>query len=403
MQNFHYVLNIIYYITGLYLFIYSLYWCLLAITSLFYSPKRKLSRNENDNISIDKLLILFPAYQPNFRLIEAVKAAKKLHSNTEITEILVLLQDDVNNVKNHLYDLDVNIIEKSFKDTIGNPYHEALRFCAEEAIAKEASHILLLDKDNIIYDDFIDMIEIYGDTKADVWQGKRIALNMNSNPAIYDGLSEKLNDSLLREAKSTLGLPPELSGSALLFKINAFFSATKNLDSRAPGMDKNLLIQLLLDDKKISYVPTAIVLEEKTENNEVIKTQRMRWFGNQYFNAFYWGKALLLKSKTSTIDYLITLYRPPRSLQIVILPILMMFELLFSTQYLLTTSTLLTYLGILIFILKENIWLNALKIASSIPEIAFNNVKSAIRGSSKSQQGKFIATERIINDQKSAA
>jgi len=199
------------------------------------------------------------------------------------------------------------------------------------------------------------------------------------------------------------GLPPELSGSALLFKIEAFNIATRNLDARAPGMDKNLLIQLLLANKKISYVPDAQVLEEKTDNNEVIKKQRIRWFGNQYFNAFYWGKALLLKGKPATLDYAITLYRPPRSIQMVILPILASLEITFNINYIFALSTILTFTGILVFLVKEKIWQEAFKIAFTLPRMAFDNLKSALKGSSKKQQGKFISTERIASNKKDAA
>lgn len=387
---------------GTYFLFYSFYWSYLSILSIFYQTNQKLKNDKDTNLKINKLLILFPAYQPNLRLIEAVTAAKNVYTNHEI-EILVILQDDIENIKDKLDALEVSIIEKTFKHTKGNPYHEVLRFSANEAKHREASHILLLDKDNIVAENFIEIIENFGNNKADVWQGKRVAINSSTKSSIYDGISEKLNDALLREAKQTMGLPPELSGSALLFKTDAFYEATINLDTRAPGMDKNLLIQLLLLDKKISYVPSAIVSEEKTDSNEVIKKQRMRWFGNQYFNAFYWGKALLLKGKIATIDYCITLYRPPRSIQMVILPILTIFEFILPFYYLFTVSTLFTYTAIFIFILKENIWLESIKIASTLPKIALNNLQSALKGSAKNQQGKFISTKRETTNNDRAA
>ncbi len=391
-----------YYLVGAYLLFYSFYLFYLSVLSALFSTRPNPTAVVKE-WKMEKLLILFPAYQPNSQLIEAVKAAKNINCDGREVEILVLLQNDIYGIKYLLDKFDMTIIEKSFKDAKGNPYHEALRFCAKEATKRDASHILLLDKDNIANPDFIQNIKLYGNKTADIWQGKRTAINSETKSAVYDGISEKLNDALLREAKQVQGLPPELSGSALLFKIEAFNIATRNLDARAPGMDKNLLIQLLLANKKISYVPDAQVLEEKTDNNEVIKKQRIRWFGNQYFNAFYWGKALLLKGKPATLDYAITLYRPPRSIQMVILPILASLEITFNINYIFALSTILTFTGILVFLVKEKIWQEAFKIAFTLPRMAFDNLKSALKGSSKKQQGKFISTERIASNKKDAA
>ena len=396
------ILISIYYLVGAYLLFYSFYWCYLSVLSTLFSPTPN-SKKVLDKWQMEKLLILFPAYQPNFQLVEAVKAAKGIDCDDSKVEILVLLQHDTYDIKRLLNNLGVSIIEKSFKDVKGNPYHEALRFCAQEAIKRDASHILLLDKDNIASPGFIQNIKLYGDITADVWQGKRTAINSETKAAVYDGISEKLNDALLREAKQVQGLPPELSGSALLFKTDAFNIATHHLDARAPGMDKNLLIQLLLSNKRISYVPTAQVSEEKTDDNEVIKKQRMRWFGNQYFNAFYWGKALLLKGKMATVDYAITLYRPPRSIQMVILPLLACLEFIININHIFTLSTILTFIGILVFLVKEGIWREAFKIAFTLPKMALDNLKSALKGSAKKQQGKFISTERSATSRKDAA
>ncbi|UZR98020.1 glycosyltransferase [Chondrinema litorale] len=394
-MDFLVILRIIYYSIGLYFLFYSFYWFFLSIMGMIYSKSKRIKNN--DYIKIDNLVILFPAYKPDLKLLEAVKAAKAI-KNIPKAEILIILQEDVNNIKELLLEEEITIVEKNFKNVNGNPYHEVLRFSASVCKELNASHILLLDKDNIANNDFINQIFSFGNPNADVWQGKRKALNQENNWATYDSFSEKLNDMLLREAKQALDLPPELSGSAILFKTEVFENAVNNLDSRAPGMDKNLLIQLLLSNKIISYVPEAIVWEEKTASSEVLQTQRIRWFGNQYFNALYWGIALLKKQKPACLDYLITLYRPPRSIQIVLLPILMILELLtFKFIEIFSYSFLFTIGGILLFLIKENAWSSAYSIAQKLPIMAFRNLKSAANGVSKKQQGKFISTERRLN------
>ncbi len=398
-----YTLLVIYYLLGGYVLFYSLYWCYLSIFSTIYHFYNTHNlHKKKSKLHIEKLLIIFPAYEPNRQLLKAIEAAQKM--NTEIpVQIMVLLQKDTYQIKEHLQKLDIHLIEKSFLSAKGNPYHEALRVCATQAIQFNASHVLLLDKDNICEQNFMSNIIKFGNTSADVWQGKRIGIKQKSSAAIYDTISEKINDALLREAKQIQKLPPELSGSAIVFKTEAFHTATNKLDHRAPGMDKNLLIQLLLANKKIDYVPQAIVAEEKTEDEKILKTQRMRWFGNQYFNAFYWGLNLIKKGKFATIDYCITLYRPPRSIQLVLLPILSAIELIFSLGLLFTLSWWFTVLGIVIFIAKEKLWKSVFSIFIFLPKVAINNLVSAIKGSSKKQQGKFLATERTLNDIDKAA
>ncbi|MBT28914.1 MAG: hypothetical protein CMO01_04560 [Thalassobius sp.] len=394
-MNFLLILRVIYYSIGLYFLFYSFYWLFLSILGTIYS---KTKRIKNDNlIEIKNLIILFPAYKPDLKLLEAVRASKAIKNHSK-AKILVILQEDVNNIKEMLLSEGVTIIEKSFKNVQGNPYHEVLRFSSTICKAKNASHILLLDKDNIADCEFINNIISFGNPLADVWQGKRKALNQENNWSTYDSFSEKLNDMLLREAKQALKLPPELSGSAILFTSEIFDHAVNNLDTRAPGMDKNLLIQLLLSNRIISYVPEAIVWEEKTASAEVLQTQRIRWFGNQYFNALYWGKALLKKQTSASLDYLITLYRPPRSIQIVLLPIVMVLELLIIKSLgIFSYSFLFTVGGIVVFLLKENAWKSAFILAEKLPLMALRNFKSAANGVSKKQQGKFISTERSLN------
>ena len=104
------------------------------------------------------------------------------------------------------------------------------------------------------------------------------------------------------------------------------------------------------------------------------------------------------KQTSASLDYLITLYRPPRSIQIVLLPIVMVLELLIIKSLgIFSYSFLFTVGGIVVFLLKENAWKSAFILAEKLPLMALRNFKSAANGVSKKQQGKFISTERSLN------
>ena len=50
---------------------------------------------------------------------------------------------------------------------------------------------------------------------------------------------------MMRASRSILKAPIELSGSGFIAEFELLSGAIHNLDAKAPGMDKNLLIQLL--------------------------------------------------------------------------------------------------------------------------------------------------------------
>lgn len=147
---------------------------------------------------------------------------------------------------------------------------------------------------------------------VDVAISRRKSYSKDTSTSLFDGMSERLNDYMFRRSKSMLGFHPELSGSGMLMDTNLFTQAVIKLDRKSPGMDKQLLIRMMLEksDLKISYDEDAIVLDEKTEDSEAFNRQRMRWFGNQYYCAYTFGRKLLLSRKLSFVDYGISLWRP---------------------------------------------------------------------------------------------
>ncbi len=402
-------LNIILYFVGIYFLAYSLYWLGSVLICYFVKEKEIISKSIQEP---KDLWVVLPAYNPNRHLLKVVESIKNANTSHRVW-VYILLQDNLNlnpNVFNQYGDIFVE--EKSFKDSKGNPYHNALQYIVNRLKVLElkngmdCSHIVLLDKDNVVDKQFF--VNQIAKVKAgyDLVQGQRRSFKSSSISQAYDTISEGLNDLMFRICKAKLEWPIEISGSGFICKKEIFANAVNQFDKRSPGMDKNLMIQLLRQNKRIkmTYEPNAFVWDEKTSNLEDLKKQRSRWFGNQYFNAYYYTlpliKTAFIFRKISVIDYAITLCRPPRSFQLFLLPIFALIEFIyyvFFNRFYLSFPLFIVGFGFLLMAVTLSLhylkaWGNAGKILFTIPKITFNNLLSIKSGISKKNQGKFVNT-----------
>lgn len=383
------------FIAGTFLF-YSFYFAFFSVAGSI--PLRIKKGNLAKGYFEKNTVVVFPAYNPNQRLIESVKAALQL---PEKPLIFVLLQKAAPEIRQQLAILPgVFMLEKDFSQTTGNSYHAALRYLSswvKERCQKEGyqlRHLLLLDKDNLVAPDFLASVQQHGRKEFTIWQGQRRPIGSpNNHWAKADALSELLNDCLMRQGKNALGLSAELSGSAVVFPFPAFERAVCQLDKRAPGMDKNLLIQLLKDKNKVQFLPQAYVSEEKTEKASSYGMQRSRWFGNQYFNAWHYSIGLWKLKTIHAADYALSLWRLPRMVQIALSPLLALAEIAVQQQAGLWCAALgLNIAGVVFFLSGTKKWPQFLGILCLLPKLTLSNLKSIWQF--KYTLGRFVHTPR---------
>jgi len=192
-------------------------------------------------------------------------------------------------------------------------------------------------------------------------------LSVNNAVAFFDNTTEALNDSMFRKAKQNVGLMIEISGSGALIETELFIQAINSLDPKAPGFDKNFMVQLLSHkrDVRTIYWPASELFEEKTSAMDAHNPQRLRWFGEQYYNALYHAKTLLKAAhtyrRTAALDYLVTLWRPPRSVQVVAVPVAAVMEVTWFFYFgawpvyfpIFTVSAVVLALAIIIFLVSQ--------------------------------------------------
>ncbi|NQZ78814.1 MAG: glycosyltransferase [Ekhidna sp.] len=273
--------------------------------------------------SLPTIKVLLPAYKPDQTFLKVLASLYKAKKDYPVDVFILFQEADADIVKESTkYGFDY--VERQFSHLPGNSYRHALQFICEEHLDENSSeYTLILDKDNIMDEGFFDQLARVSLQEYHLVQGVRKPIEISEGIQLFDAISERYNDLMLRKGKLQLGGVLEISGSAAVIKTELFKHAIMQMDEKAPGYDKNFMVKLLAYPTKLKtqFCDQLIVREEKTAEIENYQAQRLRWFGEQYFNAFFNAKSLLntafLKGKFRSLDYLITLIRPPRSLQLV--------------------------------------------------------------------------------------
>lgn len=396
-------------IPGLYLLFYSAYWLYSIIAGISFKAQKPVFSNQ----TLPEILVVLPAYKPGNIFLEVLK---KLNSAIEgqSMKVMVLLQEARPEIVEGVKDYESFFIyEQSFSHHEGNSYHHALQFITKSiGVLKEngltnPSHVMILDKDNLIDEKFFKLLNADLLQRYDIIQSRRVPLNAEGHIAFFDNVSEQLNDIMFRAAKAQHKSLIEISGSGALIRTRHFIHGIDNLDPKAPGYDKNFMVQMLCNEDQITstYLPFLKVYEEKTTEQTAYNPQRVRWFGEQYYNALYSGKALfsaaITKKSWAPLDYLISLWRPPRSVQVMSLPLLASIELIYffitrswiAGWAVFTPSLLMTGLSILVFLKHIGQLIKGLQNLLHLPALAWSNFFNAIQSVKKENQGKFIHTE----------
>ena len=364
----------------------------LVLAGMTYKTK------EGKVSQLPTIKLLLPAYKPDqtfLKVLESVKKAKKHHP----VDVFILFQEADEEIVKASMKYNFDFIEKAFGQLPGNSYRHALNYLCNEHL-DEFSHkyTLILDKDNIMDEDFFDNLAKASICEYHIVQGVRKPLKTTEGIQLFDAISERYNDLMLRKGKLRLGGTLEISGSAAVIKTNLFKYAIRKMDEKAPGYDKNFMVKLLTSPLKLRtrFNDQLIVREEKTAEIENYQAQRLRWFGEQYFNAYYNSKPLMqaafIKGKFRSLDYWLTLVRPPRSLQLVTSALLLVIDatdLHFSYLSLPFLINALSFAMVALPIMKVD---QIKQLVLGLNKVVFSNVITSMTCLKKKYQNTFIHT-----------
>ena len=421
------IVKIVVLIPAVYLTFYSFYWLVTTLLGLTYRPRRPdllnilmgvmraPQRPDEENMTNPEMLLILPAYKPSKIFLKVLASLEQAIGQRNI-KVYVLLQEAEPHFHEQVAAYGFIVEEQQFSHRPGNSYHHALHHIVDrlQAWQREGTldprFVMLVDKDNLLSSDFFTHITVQDYQRYDVLQAKRSSINAEGDVSFFDTISEGLNDTMFRSAKSRIRGTIEISGSGALIKTELFIETISRLDSKAPGYDKNFMVQVLSASYAVptTYLPYVQLYEEKTADMESHNPQRVRWFAEQYYNAFYSAgqllRAFVRHRRFSALEYLLLLWRPPRSLQIMLVPMLGAVELVaygwqgfwwLGFPYL-VSSTVALGVAALLFLIREGLLLSSFRHALALPRLALNNALNAGNSMQKENHGTFIHTDHKL-------
>ena len=265
------LINLLFWILGIYLFINCVYLAFFAIAGLFALPKSKKTA-----ATFKKIAVLFPTYQENIVIVESVKTAVK-HPYRGFFEVVVIADGLLPETIVTLKDLGARVIEVFFvKSTKG----KAMQYTMNQLENEGFEIAVVLDVDNVMGEDCLNYINSAFEQGQKVVQTHRTAKNMDSSFAFLDACNEEVNNHIYRKGQAVLGLSAALIGSGMAFDFNYFRTLLNNIGETV-GEDKQLDFMIANDKIGVAYLHDVYVYDEKVENAKVFTKQRTRWIASQ--------------------------------------------------------------------------------------------------------------------------
>lgn len=370
---------------------YTTYMFVLVLFGMFNRSDR------SGDSELPSIKILLPAYKPDEVFMKVLAQLKRVTNGLPV-EVFILFQYADLKYCQRAGKLGFEYEIKAFDHLKGNSYQHALKYLTEHHLPEASSdYVMILDKDNLMAADFFEELKKIDLSGFDLVQSVRRPLEVGNGLQIFDALSERFNDLMLRAGKCLWGAPVELSGSAALIKTEIFKRCIDQLDPLAPGFDKNFMVNLLTGYRslKTTFSDQLVVFEEKTASDENYNAQRLRWFGEQYYNAFYKAGKLLtaaLKGNLKCLDYWVSLTRPPRVVLFVMSFVLAAVDLWDGQPSLLSLAFVMNYLT---FLMVAFPYLDRIKTSDLVRggwKVLRSNVIRSMISLNKKHLGTFIHT-----------
>lgn len=250
----------------------SLYSFILSFAGLFYTNK-PLPISDFKR----KIAVLIPAYKEDQVIVGVAESASKQIYPSDKFDVVIIADSLKTTTLDKLRALPIKLVEVSFeKSTKVKALNRAM-----QTIGNSYDCALILDADNVMEDNFLEKMNSYFAAGHRAVQGQRSAKNKNTQMAILDGLSERINNFVYRQGSVVVGLSSSLIGSGMIFEYSTLRDILLPLDSIG-GFDRELELNLIKRGIKIHYAKDSITYDEKVASTEVFEKQRTRWLSSQF-------------------------------------------------------------------------------------------------------------------------
>ena len=287
-----------------------------AIISLFYDKEDHIAIHAAElSNRMAKFLILFPAYQEDRVIINAVEQFLLQKYPKDLYTVAVISDHMQSETNELLRKLPITLLTPTFEKS---SKAKAMQYAISE-VHGEFDNVVILDADNVVRPEFLSQLNILC-TVYDAIQCHRCAKNANNDVAVLDGASEEINNTLFRKAHNRLGLSSALIGSGMCFNYELFKKNVFMLETA--GEDREMEALLLNQEVFIKYAPDIHVFDEKVSNQDNFQRQRMRWMTAQVQSLIFQLPKIpsaIIHGKINFIDKTIQQALIPRSILIVLL------------------------------------------------------------------------------------
>ena len=305
------------------------YVCFFAIISLLpHWHKRTVTSGEP---AYSRFLVLFPAYKEDAVVCHSVESFLEQDYPQQYYQVAVISDNMQADTNARLSSLPITLLQPSFKKS---SKAKALQFAiqhfsslqsaaSQEEAVLSFTHVVILDADNVAGHDFLRQLNIECQKGYDAIQCHRTAKNSNNHIAALDGVSEEINNTLFRKAHNIIGLSSALIGSGMCFNYQWFSQHVSCLNSAVE--DRELEALLMQQGIFIKYADKLLVMDEKVCSHDNFQRQRLRWMTGQLQALLsmlpYLPKAFL-KGNINYIDKTIQQMLIPRSILLILIPIM---------------------------------------------------------------------------------
>ncbi|WP_207424834.1 glycosyltransferase [Desertivirga brevis] len=204
-------------------------------------------------------------------------------------------------------------------------------FYAIRNFRRAHERLTIIDSDNLVEPEYLNNLNTYFDQGFEAVQGIREAKNLDTTYARLDGARDIYYHYYDGKQLFDAGSSATLAGSGMAFTVALYRECLEQKDIVGAGFDKILQSEIVKRNKRIAFVPDAIVFDEKTSRSDQLVNQRARWI-NTWFKYFRFGFTLIFKGianfSWNQILFGIVLLRPPLFI-FLILGMMMMFVNLF--------------------------------------------------------------------------
>lgn len=283
-------------------------------------------------------LVLIPAYHEDAVIINTVKSFLLQDYPKDLYRLCVISDHMDVTTNEQLAALPITLLQPTFENS---SKAKALQYATSDIRLQTSDiydYVVILDADNIVAPDFLSRLSYIAHPDIAI-QCHRTSKNADNDIAVLDGLSEEINNRIFRQGHNRIGMSSALIGSGMCFDLSWFKANVTKLNTAVE--DRELEALLMKQGIYIHYAEDIQVLDEKVSNSDNFQRQRLRWMTGQVqalFQMLPYIPRAIITGKINYIDKTIQQALIPRSILIVLTPILCIIATITSSIFLLPST-----------------------------------------------------------------